>query len=194
MYKLGVRYMELLNKFDNPLAGVRVDGGETGVLVNSANKLETGTFWQIADLPGARGDKEQPDVRHATALIGNGFAALGRRAHRAAYPAPPHCNTRGLTDLGEYVVRRMMDKRMIVDPDHMSQAPRDEVLAMLEARGYSGVISSHSWTNAGLPAHLQARRRRRPAPAATEGYVEEWKKFRSCATAGTTSASATAPT
>jgi hypothetical protein len=40
----------------------------------------------------------------------------------------------------------MMDKGMIVDPDHMSVLARNETLDLLEARRYSGVISSHSWS------------------------------------------------
>ena len=55
--------------------------------------------------------------------------------------------TIGLTDLGEYLVRQMMQKRMIIDPDHLSQAARDEVMALIEAEDYSGVFSSHSWSN-----------------------------------------------
>ena len=39
--------MELVNKFDNALAGVAGDAGTTGETVNSANFLETGTFWDM---------------------------------------------------------------------------------------------------------------------------------------------------
>jgi hypothetical protein len=36
------------------------------------------------------------------------------------YPAGPHCNTRGLTELGRTSSRKMIEKGMIFDPDHMS--------------------------------------------------------------------------
>ena len=43
----GVSQMELVNKFDNALAGVAGDEGSTGYLVNSANTLETGSPWRM---------------------------------------------------------------------------------------------------------------------------------------------------
>jgi hypothetical protein len=52
-----------------------------------------------------------------------------------------------LTALGEHLVNRMIDKHMIVDPDHMSVLARNHTLSILEARKYSGVISSHSWSS-----------------------------------------------
>ena len=39
-----------------------------------------------------------------------------------------------------------MAKRMIVDPDHLSVRARKSVLSLLEAKRYSGVVSSHSWS------------------------------------------------
>ena len=44
---MGVRQMELVNKFDNALSGVAGDNGEIGVAVNAANFLETGSFWDM---------------------------------------------------------------------------------------------------------------------------------------------------
>src|SRR3712207_8419446 len=38
--RMGVRQMELVNKFDNALSGVAGDNGEVGVLVNSANFID----------------------------------------------------------------------------------------------------------------------------------------------------------
>ena len=42
LYDLGVRQLELINKFDNGLAGVAGDGGSTGTLTNGGNWLSTG--------------------------------------------------------------------------------------------------------------------------------------------------------
>ena len=52
VYDLGVRDMELVNKFDNGLAGVAGDGGTTGVVVNSGNKRRDGPL--LADGPVRR--------------------------------------------------------------------------------------------------------------------------------------------
>ena len=40
----------------------------------------------------------------------------------------------------------MIDKRMIIDPDHLSVLARKQLLPILEQRKYSGVVSSHSWS------------------------------------------------
>ena len=56
MYGLGVRQMELVNKFDNALAGVAGDNGTTGIVVNGANFLETGTFWDMEHCEPADGE------------------------------------------------------------------------------------------------------------------------------------------
>src|ERR671917_595951 len=47
VHAMGVRQMELVNKFDNALAGVAGDSGETGLIVNAGNRLSTGKFWQM---------------------------------------------------------------------------------------------------------------------------------------------------
>ena len=64
VHGFGVRQMELINKFDNALAGVAGDSGETGLVVNSGNRLSTGKFWQMqaCDGPPDEHDKQQPGV------------------------------------------------------------------------------------------------------------------------------------
>ena len=52
VYDLGVRQMELANKFDNALTGVTGDEGETGVIVNNGNLQTTGSYWQMATCEG----------------------------------------------------------------------------------------------------------------------------------------------
>jgi microsomal dipeptidase-like Zn-dependent dipeptidase len=178
VYKLGVRDMELVNKFDNALAGVAGDGGETGVVVNSGNKYETNTYWDFNTCQTTEGDKEQPALPRDT-LIGNGLAALLPPGSAPVYGDPPHCNTIGLTDLGEYLVRRMMGKQMIIDPDHLSQAARDELLAVTESKRYSGLISSHSWSNEmDYPRIYSDGGVVTPSDSSAKGFVADWKRLR----------------
>src|SRR5919201_3273102 len=124
MYHLGVRSSLLLNKFDNPLGGVRFDSGRVGVLINGGNRLSAGSYWSARTCRGPLPDNTiftpQPQ---ASAGLDSLLGALGVPSGTLpAYPPAPHCNTRGLTTLGRHVVRRMMDLHMIVNPDHMSQA------------------------------------------------------------------------
>jgi hypothetical protein len=62
-HRMGVRQMEIVNKFDNALSGITGDEGQTGAAVNAANFAETGSFWRMrsCETPVAPGvhDKEQ---------------------------------------------------------------------------------------------------------------------------------------
>src|SRR5207244_1085530 len=69
--------------------------------------------------------------------------ALGKGA--PVYPPGPQCNARGLTDLGAYLVRRLMDNHMLIEMDHLSEIARLQVLRIAEARRYP-LVSSHTGT------------------------------------------------
>ncbi len=112
---LGVRQMELVNKFDNALAGVAGDNGSTGVAVNSANFLETGTFWDMRHCEPADGESSD-HTQLALPDIGAGqqdalFGAIGKLfggllPALPVYGRPLHCNRRGLSSLGALHHRR----------------------------------------------------------------------------------------
>jgi hypothetical protein len=180
VYKDGVRSMLLLNKFDNPLTGVRFDDGPVGVLINGANKLSSGSYWNARHCTGKLHDNTIYQPSPALGVKLNALAtALGLGASAPAYPPAPHCNTRGLTDLGRHVIRRMMDKHMIVNPDHMSQASVGETLSLLEARHYSGVISPHGWMDPGnWPRIWKLGGVAWPGHSVAQDYVSDWHKYR----------------
>ncbi len=149
MHRAGVRDLELVNKFDNGLAGVAMDAGTLGIAINAANRRQTGRFWQIETCDGKSHDQPQ-EVGPGTgrdALLGKALALYLPPGVTPIYPAQPHCNVRGLSDLGEHLIRRMVQKDMIVDVDHLSVAARKHALSLLESQRYSGVISSHSWAD-----------------------------------------------
>ncbi len=94
-------------------------------------------------------------------------------------PRAPLCNTLGLTELGEFTIRRMAQKGMIFDPDHMSVKGRDAALNLVESLDYSGVISSHSWsTPAALPRIYKLGGIVTPYAGDSEGFVDKWKDAR----------------
>ncbi|WP_203336458.1 hypothetical protein [Nocardioides limicola] len=185
MHRLGVRQMELVNKFDNALAGVAGDAGEVGVAVNVANFLETGTFWDMRHCNPA--DGESADQTQATgpdiggdqqdALFG-AIASLGLTLPALPlYPRPKHCNSRGLTDLGRYAVDGMAKRQWLVDPDHMSVKARQATLDRLEQLKYPGVISSHSWaTPDAYPRIYRLGGFITPYAGDSTGFVAKWRR------------------
>lgn len=181
LHRLGVRSMLLLNKFDNPLSGVRFDGGPVGLLINAGNLASAGSFWSAQTCQGPLHDNDiYSPVPQVTTLIAQLFSTAGLPSGTApVYPPAPNCNTRGLTDLGAHVVNRMMDLHMIVNPDHMSQAGVDRTLSLLEARDYSGVISPHGWMDPGnWPRIWKLGGMAFPGHSAADDYVSEWEKYR----------------
>ena len=182
MHRIGVRSSLLLNKFDNPLTGVRFDSGAASYLINAGNKQSAGSFWSAKTCTGRAG--RQPDRlrradRPARSSTRRSTASASRAAPCPFYPPAPHCNTRGLTELGRHAVRRMMDLGWIVNPDHMSQAAVDDTLTLLESRHYSGVISPHGWMDPGnWPRLWKLGGMAFPGHSATDDYIDDWKQYR----------------
>jgi hypothetical protein len=186
VHDLGVRQMELVNKFDNALSGITGDSGETGVLVNGANFLETGTFWDMQHCEPADGesaDKTQyaaPDISagQQDALFGAVAMLSGVLSLPATplYPTPQHCNSRGLSTLGEYTINELAKRKMVFDPDHMSVKARNQALDQIEEMGYHGLISSHSWST--LDAYPRVYRAGGTITAYagnSTGFVDKWR-------------------
>ncbi|MDT4942226.1 MAG: hypothetical protein QOJ34_2315 [Pseudonocardiales bacterium] len=149
VWNLGVRSFFPIHKFDNAFGGTKMDSGEFGVLVNGGNHLKTGNFWDVRTCKGPEHDQEQltsvPINSDLYDMIIGPLNALFGGAVLPLYPPPPHCNFRGLTSLGTYLIRQMIARHFIIELDHMDAKSADEVLGMLEAAHYSGVVSGHGW-------------------------------------------------
>jgi hypothetical protein len=146
--KLGVSTFFPIHKFDNAFGGTKMDAGELGVLVNAGNHLETGSFWDVKRCTGPEHDQTQltlPLIGSLGGLINSLSSQLTHGAALPLYPPPPHCNQRGLTSLGAYLIKRMIQQHFIVELDHMDAKTADQTLSILEANHYSGVVSAHSW-------------------------------------------------
>ena len=189
VHRMGVRQMELVNKFDNAFSGVAGDAGATGVVVNSGNRYETGKFWQLQQCAsdgedatrGPAHDNDQIGVPGSgrDTLIGNGLQAFLPAGATPIYPEPPHCNTKGLTDLGDYLLRRMMAKGMLFDPDHMSVLARSQAMTLMESRNYPGVVSSHSWSGDETYRRIAALGGVvAPMAKSTTGFVKDWRRLK----------------
>jgi microsomal dipeptidase-like Zn-dependent dipeptidase len=151
--KIGVRTMFVAHWTDNALAGAALEGGDKGTFIAALQIEQTGHPFSTGPCP----HPEQGEVVGPPApLPGVSQSVSGAPPVTAAGDSGQRqCNTRGLTDLGEYAIRRLMDNHMLIEVDHLSEYARDRVLQIAAARHYP-LVSSH--TNTGgrwVPEELQ---------------------------------------
>ncbi|MGH2817245.1 MAG: peptidase [Actinomycetota bacterium] len=195
VYDLGVRQMELVNKFDNALSGVTGDSGSTGPVVNAGNFGETGRFWRFEtcdEHDGHAHDKQQLNLHDDSpapgelsdrdSIFGAILAVAGKSGAAPVYPEGPHCNVLGLSPLGEKMIREMAERGMIFDPDHMSARARTQGLDLTESLGYSGLVSSHGWADDTIyPRIYEQGGVVTPHAGDSAGFVEKWEKHKAWA-------------
>jgi hypothetical protein len=187
---MGVRQMQLVNKFDNALSGVAGDEGAIGPVVNLGNFLETGSFWDMKHCEPADGESHDnnqialPDISAGTqdalfGAVGELVGGLGLLPNLAVplYPTPDHCNSRGLTTLGEHTIKALAERHMLFDPDHMSVKARQSSMDTIEQLGYAGVLSSHSWSTPDTyPRIYRSGGFIAPYAGDSTGFVDKWRK------------------
>jgi microsomal dipeptidase-like Zn-dependent dipeptidase len=140
VYALGVRSAFLCHKFDNALCGVRFDSGVQGGVLNAGQFVRTGTWWKTEKCAGPQQDNP----------IGSAppNALVPASAVAPKYDDAKRCNVRGLTSLGEYAVKGMMKRHMMIEIDHMSVKAASRTLDLASQARYPGILSSHSWMDA----------------------------------------------
>ena len=176
VYRLGVRQMEIINKFDTAFGGVAGDGGILGPITNFGNFYETGDFLKMGECEGHAHDNNQSVLRTD---IGYGLAPLLPAGTAPVYPEGPHCNQFGLTELGEYLIDGMMKRGMLIDPDHLSVIARSQALSVTERSDYSGVISSHSWADeVSYPRIYDSGGVITPYAGSSTSFVDAWRQLR----------------
>ena len=174
---LGVSSFFPVHKFDNAFGGTKMDGGETGLIVNVGNHVKTGSFWDVRTCTGPEHDQPQltVPVGGAALLLNGPAAALLQGAVLPVYPRPPHCNDRGLTELGAYLISQMVKQHFIIEIDHMDVKTANQVLGIVKAHHYAGVISSHSWdSQLDHPEVYKLRGFIAPYPGSPRGGVAQW--------------------
>jgi membrane dipeptidase (peptidase family M19) len=146
--RLGVRTVFVAHWIDNAFAGSALEGGARGTFINIFNRFQTGRYF-ATERCGARGVGEQVDTLSPAALgiLAQLFPATKELAAQGmpTYPAGRRCNARGLTPLGEHLVRRLMARHMLIEVDHLSERARERVLT-LAGRAHYPLVSSHNGT------------------------------------------------
>ena len=110
--------------------------------------MNTGYFWQVKECDQrTRGKKFTsgfplfPDAPFISDLLGFFNEDLNPEYDESI----ESCNQNGLSDLGNYLVNRLIDKKMLIEIDHTSVDAYTSIMNIVEARNYSGVVSSHGW-------------------------------------------------
>ncbi|MFN2587717.1 MAG: peptidase [Actinomycetota bacterium] len=208
VYDLGVRQMELVNKFDNAFTGVTGDSGIQGPIVNVGNFYETGSFWRMGTCSdddghshdhGEAHDHTQPNFHDESgapdelsgrdSIFAAVLALFGQTGAAPLYPGGPHCNSLGLSDMGETAIREMVERGMIFDPDHMSSLARTQALELVEQIGRElraagstvtpGVVSSHSWADDTVYEKIyELGGVVTPHAGGSASFVEKWERYR----------------
>ncbi|WP_067515462.1 ricin-type beta-trefoil lectin domain protein [Endozoicomonas ascidiicola] len=157
LYDAGVRVIYPTHKFDNQIAGSRVENG----FINVGQWLAGNRFFETkacdADTKGAAFTSGFPLIGEVPFIkdILNGVGLNPQYDETIE-----HCNKLGLSQLGVYLVNRMIDKKMLIEMDHMSPDTATSVMDIVEARSYSGVVTSHSWMNAASNGGLHKNTKR----------------------------------
>ena len=188
LYDLGVRQMVITHKFDNAFGGAKGDGGFNGIATNLGNFLITGSFFRMKPCPDGLGpdnaqlganDIPNDQLAQLVGTIGGAVSTLPLPiALPLVYPYGEQCNDRHLTELGDHMIRKMVERDMLIDVDHFNAQSRSDVLDILEELHYPGVISSHSWSDdAAYERIYRLGGFISPYAGGSEGFVDKWRSM-----------------
>ncbi|AXQ30161.1 peptidase M19 [Solimonas sp. K1W22B-7] len=143
--EIGVRQMFPIHEFDNGLGG---NGIFDGLILNFGNFLDTGSFWATYDCP--EDEYFYGAGAHMTTSLPAPADPLTNLLHSLTqgllplYPSKAQCNARAMTDLGHYALERMMDKKMIIEVDHLELKMKTQLLDMADERApVYPLVSTH---------------------------------------------------
>ncbi|HEX4896060.1 MAG TPA: hypothetical protein VFV11_07005 [Solimonas sp.] len=151
IWELGVRELFPYHDVDSALGGTGIFNGD---VLNLVGFWGTGHFWETYDCPdGGEGAAYfyPAGARMTTSIPGTGNDPLsqivlgGVNGTLPLYPADKRqCNARGMTELGRYVVEKLMDKKFIIDIDHAELSIKQDMIDMAKARTPAyPLISAH---------------------------------------------------
>ncbi len=137
-HAMGVRHLFPVHVFDNAFGGTAL---YHGAQFNAGNRLVNGQWFQAEDCSASGYEYQEPlSIAEPWLTI---FSLLPFALTPAHGPAAAHCNARGLTPLGDTLLRELMAKKMIIDVDHMSSRTLDGALDLAESQAYP-VVAGHA--------------------------------------------------
>ncbi|PHQ15378.1 amidohydrolase family protein [Marinobacter profundi] len=161
LYQLGVRNIFPVHKFDNAFGGHLPDlstGIGIGPVLYAGNLLETGHPVEFEECPEEveynGGEPDQNADLQPFGLVDQLLYQMDYLGER--FPESPEemaaldprrgtdqlCNRRGLSDLGDFLIRELIRRKMMIETDHISRKAAARILALTEPLDYP-VINSH---------------------------------------------------
>jgi len=179
VHDLGVRTFFPVHEFDNAFGGTKMISGSTGAIVNAGNRDETGSFWQVQSCPAQVQDAPQvtaPATGTLANLLNGPVATTLGGGVAPVYPPGPHCNVRGLTDLGGYLIGQMIKQHFVIQTDHMSSKSATAALDIAERAHYAGVVSAHCCSSPQLFGRIYSTGGAVTPPVLPAGaFVAQWR-------------------
>lgn len=135
-YNRGVRHMFPIHDFDNEFGGAATFKSA----INTGNRIVRGEYFSVRDC-AAEGYNFKFGSAGVSPFV---LFLLSGVADTPNYPSSfgAHCNAKGLTSKGEFLINEFMDKGMVIDIDHMSALGVESALQLAETRNYP-LVASH---------------------------------------------------
>jgi microsomal dipeptidase-like Zn-dependent dipeptidase len=146
--RLGIRSLFITHWIDNAFAGAAIEGGDKGRFINVFNRYETGHYFRTGACPHPSQGEEVGTLSPVeVTILSSFFPATAPLASQPmpTYPAGRQCNKKGLTQLGAYLVKRLIANHLMIEVDHLSEKARETVLRIAARRHYP-LVSSHTGT------------------------------------------------
>lgn len=163
LWDLGVRHIYPYHDIDSSLGGAGIFNGD---VMNYLNYMDTGRFWETTscrDYPQEEPSVREPGAEMATAIPGSGDDPLSLLLLEAtsgltpSYPPGKRCNARTVTDLGDFTLRKLMAKKMVIDIDHAAYHSKDIMLDIAEAQEPPYPLASSHDAHGGLTSDQAVR-------------------------------------
>jgi hypothetical protein len=163
LWDLGVRHVYPFHDIDSSLGGAGIFSGD---VINFLNFIDTKAFWKTTecrDYPVDEPSVRTPGTEMTTAIPGSGSDPLTQALFDATggltplYPPGKRCNARTVTDLGEYALRALMARGMVIDIDHAAYHSKDIMLDIADEQTPAYPLASSHDAHGGLTSDQVVR-------------------------------------
>lgn len=163
LWDLGVRHVYPFHDINSSLGGAGLFNGST---MNLLNFLDTKAFFKTTtcrDYPVDEPLVRSPGTEMATGIPGTGDDPISQAFFEVSagasplYPAGVRCNARTVTDLGEYALRALMKRGMVIDIDHAAYHSKDIMIELAEQEVPKYPLSSSHDAHGGLTSDQAAK-------------------------------------